>query len=76
MIEGTLLEANVFQAMGLGLVVIEDPFGMSLTESSVERRWWARYDVGVFDKKLSSTLCDQRQFICRVTSLHLPHLDH
>ena len=34
------------------------------------------YDLGALGKKSDSTRCGQGQFICRVTGLHLPHLDH
>ena len=71
-----MLQADGVQATGSDSVVVADPFGMSLTESSAERRWWVRYDVGVLYRELSSTLYDQGQFICSVTSLHLSYLDH
>ena len=56
-IRGELTEADGFQAMGSNIIVNEDPFGMSLTESSAARRWWEMYDVGVLGKELGSTLC-------------------
>ena len=59
MIGSTLTEADRFQVMGSGSVVIVDPFGMGLTESSVTKRWWEVYDVGVLGKELGSTLYDQ-----------------
>ena len=56
---GTLTETDEFQAMDLDGVVIVDPFGMSLTESSTARRWWTIYDIGVLGQELGSTLCGQ-----------------
>ena len=66
-IGGALIEDNGFQAMGSGIVVIGDPFGMSLTESSTARRWWKQHDVVVLGKKLDDALYGQGQFICSVT---------
>ena len=62
--------------MGSDSVVVADPFGMSLTESSTTRRWWEMYDAGTLGKELDSTLCGTGQFVCSVTGLHLPPLDH
>ena len=39
-IGGALTEANGFQTIGSDSVVIADPFGMGLTESSEVSRWW------------------------------------
>ena len=73
---GALTEADGLQDMDSDSMVVADPFGMSLTESSATRRWWEMYDAGALGKELDSTLCGTRQFINSVTGLHLPPLDH
>ena len=66
MIGGALPQADGFQVMGSGSVVIAYLFGMSLIESSTARRWWAMYDVGVLGQELGNTHYGQRQFICKI----------
>ena len=69
-------EVDGFQSMCSGMLVLEDPFGTGLTESTTARRWWEKLDLDVLGKELDGTLCGQGQFICSVTGLHLPHLGH
>ena len=71
-----LTEADEFQSMGSDSIVIVDPSGMGLTESSAARRGWKQHNVVVLGKKLDDAICGQRQFICSVTGLHLSYLDH
>ena len=71
-----MIGSALTEVMGSGNIVIIDPFGMSLTESSTARRWWKQHDVVVLGKKLNDALCGQGQFICSVTGLHLSYLDH
>ena len=41
----------------IGMVVIEDSFGMGLTESTIARIWREKPDLDVLGKELDSTLC-------------------